>query len=65
MLHPVVPYLLIPLYIACAWAWWLRVGEFAHPNWNSSFNMAHHRMRHCGTVDGIELGLITQFVLPI
>jgi len=27
MLHPVVPYLLIPGYIACAWAWYLRVGR--------------------------------------
>jgi alpha-1,2-glucosyltransferase len=26
MFHPSVPYLLIPLYIACAWAWFLRVG---------------------------------------
>ncbi|KZT23848.1 glycosyltransferase family 59 protein [Neolentinus lepideus HHB14362 ss-1] len=27
LLHPVVPYLLIPGYIACAWAWFLRVGR--------------------------------------
>lgn len=27
MLHPVVPYLFIPGYQACAWAWWLRVGK--------------------------------------
>ncbi|TFK57605.1 glucosyltransferase [Heliocybe sulcata] len=27
LLHPVVPYLLIPGYIACAWAWYLRVGR--------------------------------------
>ncbi|EIN13671.1 glucosyltransferase [Punctularia strigosozonata HHB-11173 SS5] len=27
MLHPLVPYLLIPGYIACAWAWFLRVGH--------------------------------------
>ncbi|KII93695.1 glycosyltransferase family 59 protein [Plicaturopsis crispa FD-325 SS-3] len=27
MLHPAVPYLLIPAYIACAWAWFLRVGR--------------------------------------
>ncbi|KAI0321350.1 DIE2/ALG10 family-domain-containing protein [Amylostereum chailletii] len=27
MLHPIVPYLFIPGYIACAWAWFLRVGE--------------------------------------
>ncbi|KIP06942.1 glycosyltransferase family 59 protein [Phlebiopsis gigantea 11061_1 CR5-6] len=26
-LHPVVPYLLIPGYIACAWAWFLRIGN--------------------------------------
>jgi len=26
MLHPVVPYLLVPVYLACAWAWFLRVG---------------------------------------
>jgi len=25
MLHPVVPYLLVPIYLACAWAWYLRV----------------------------------------
>ncbi|KIY65907.1 glycosyltransferase family 59 protein [Cylindrobasidium torrendii FP15055 ss-10] len=27
MLHPIVPYMLIPAYIACAWAWFLRVGH--------------------------------------
>lgn len=27
MLHPAVPYLLVPGYIACAWAWFLRVGR--------------------------------------
>ncbi|KAL0950710.1 hypothetical protein HGRIS_007486 [Hohenbuehelia grisea] len=27
MLHPIVPHLLIPGYIACAWAWFLRVGQ--------------------------------------
>ncbi|KAK0198488.1 glucosyltransferase [Armillaria mellea] len=27
MLHPVVPYMLIPGYIACGWAWFLRVGR--------------------------------------
>lgn len=26
-LHPMVPYVLIPVYIACAWAWFLRVGR--------------------------------------
>lgn len=26
LLHPVVPYLLIPGYIACAWTWFLRTG---------------------------------------
>ncbi|EKM60782.1 glycosyltransferase family 59 protein [Phanerochaete carnosa HHB-10118-sp] len=26
-LHPVVPYLLIPGYIACTWAWYLRIGH--------------------------------------
>lgn len=26
MFHPIVPYLLIPAYVACAWAWFLRVG---------------------------------------
>ncbi|KAI9572687.1 glycosyltransferase family 59 protein [Boletus coccyginus] len=25
LLHPIVPYLFIPGYQACAWAWWLRV----------------------------------------
>lgn len=28
MLHPIVPYLLIPGYIVCAWVWFLRVGEW-------------------------------------
>ncbi|ETW87597.1 glycosyltransferase family 59 protein [Heterobasidion irregulare TC 32-1] len=28
MLHPLVPYLFIPGYIACAWAWFLRAGKF-------------------------------------
>ena len=27
-LHPVVPYLLIPGYIACTWAWFIRIGRF-------------------------------------
>ncbi|KAF8202972.1 glucosyltransferase [Pholiota molesta] len=27
MLHPLVPYLLVPIYLACAWAWFLRIGE--------------------------------------
>jgi len=27
MLHPMVPYILIPVYMACAWAWFLRVGR--------------------------------------
>ena len=27
MLHPLVPYLLTPAYLACAWAWFLRTGE--------------------------------------
>lgn len=26
-LHPVMPYLFIPGYVACGWAWFLRVGE--------------------------------------
>lgn len=26
MLHPIVPYLLIPGYLACGWAWFLRIG---------------------------------------
>jgi alpha-1,2-glucosyltransferase len=32
MLHPAVPYLLIPGYVACAWAWFLRVGESLPPS---------------------------------
>ncbi|KAF9056698.1 glucosyltransferase [Panaeolus papilionaceus] len=27
MLHPLVPYALVPVYMACAWAWFLRVGQ--------------------------------------
>lgn len=27
MFHPLVPYLLTPAYLACTWAWFLRVGE--------------------------------------
>ncbi|KAH9891022.1 glucosyltransferase [Cubamyces lactineus] len=27
LLHPVVPYLLVPGYVACAWAWYLRIGH--------------------------------------
>ncbi|KAI0706067.1 glucosyltransferase [Cytidiella melzeri] len=27
MLHPLIPYLLIPGYIACAWLWYLRIGR--------------------------------------
>ncbi|EFI28605.1 DIE2/ALG10 family protein [Coprinopsis cinerea okayama7 len=26
LLHPAVPYLLVPAYLACAWAWYLRAG---------------------------------------
>ncbi|KAF8905457.1 glucosyltransferase [Gymnopilus junonius] len=26
LLHPLVPYLLVPVYIACAWAWFVRTG---------------------------------------
>lgn len=26
LVHPVVPYLLIPGYIACGWAWYIRIG---------------------------------------
>lgn len=29
-LHPLVPYTLIPGYIACAWAWYLRIGTPSH-----------------------------------
>ena len=29
LVHPIVPYLLIPGYIVCAWAWFLRVGKTA------------------------------------
>ncbi len=25
--HPLVPYLLVPAYLACAWAWYLHAGE--------------------------------------
>ncbi|KAF9452582.1 glycosyltransferase family 59 protein [Macrolepiota fuliginosa MF-IS2] len=27
MFHPLVPYLLVPIYLACAWAWFLRAGR--------------------------------------
>ncbi|KAF5312845.1 hypothetical protein D9619_003418 [Psilocybe cf. subviscida] len=27
MFHPSVPYLLVPVYLACAWAWFLRIGK--------------------------------------
>ena len=27
MVHPIMPYALVPVYLACAWAWWLRVGK--------------------------------------
>lgn len=27
MFHPLVPYLLVPIYLACGWAWYLRVGR--------------------------------------
>ncbi|EPT04394.1 hypothetical protein FOMPIDRAFT_69681, partial [Fomitopsis schrenkii] len=27
MLHPIAPFLLIPGYIACAWAWYIRIGQ--------------------------------------
>jgi len=26
MFHPLVPYLLVPIYLVCGWAWYLRVG---------------------------------------
>lgn len=28
MFHSTVPYLLIPVYVACAWAWFLRAGMY-------------------------------------
>jgi alpha-1,2-glucosyltransferase len=28
MVHPVVPHVLVPGYLACAWAWFLRVGAY-------------------------------------
>ena len=28
LLHPLVPYLLVPGYIACVWAWFLRIGTY-------------------------------------
>lgn len=31
MLHPLVPYLLVPVYIVCGWAWFLRVGTSVLP----------------------------------
>lgn len=27
MFHPIAPFLLIPGYIACAWAWYIRIGK--------------------------------------
>ncbi|KJA26077.1 glycosyltransferase family 59 protein [Hypholoma sublateritium FD-334 SS-4] len=27
MLHPLVPYLLVPIYLACTWAWFLRISH--------------------------------------
>src|SRR5882757_6261512 len=33
MLHPVVPYLLIPGYLACGWAWFLRIGMSQSQPW--------------------------------
>jgi alpha-1,2-glucosyltransferase len=27
MFHPLVPYFLVPVYLACAWAWFLRIGR--------------------------------------
>ena len=26
LLHPLAPYVLVPGYIACAWAWYVRIG---------------------------------------
>jgi alpha-1,2-glucosyltransferase len=33
MLHPVVPYLLIPGYVVCGWAWFLRIGVSQPQPW--------------------------------
>lgn len=30
MFHPLMPYLLVPIYLACAWAWFLRIGTYPH-----------------------------------
>jgi len=27
LFHPLMPYALVPVYLACAWAWFLRIGE--------------------------------------
>ena len=42
MKHPVVPYLFIPGYQACAWAWWLRVGK-AQPYLTRHVSPKRHR----------------------
>ena len=35
LLHSAIPYMFIPAYIACAWVWFLRVGEWSWslPGW--------------------------------
>ena len=31
MFHPMVRYMLIPVYVICGWAWFLRVGTWGFP----------------------------------
>ena len=57
MLHPIIPYLLIPGYIACAWAWYIRIGKSSH--WLRS------TMVHCKLLTGQDQTLLQNLLLPV
>jgi len=57
MLHPTVPYILIPVYVACAWAWFLRVGM-----WGCSLPKFRSVER---TSPGREQTLLQTLILPV
>lgn len=58
MFHPVVPYLLIPAYLACTWAWFLRVGE-------SRLLLNIDRLEIYMNLPGRDQTLLQTLILPV
>jgi alpha-1,2-glucosyltransferase len=57
MLHPLVPYLLIPGYIACAWAWFLRLGML--------FKCQRECPNHAHSFTGQDQTFLQTLTLPV